>query len=185
MHFRTEKLVKIPLQGRGDIVVTHREVAPGVFVCNPLTSIVDNEALVSVKNISDKPCTLNEIKLSWERPPTQFTCNLVRNSTDRQQNSIIQEKRHTILDSQLRLEHIPDVEGKESVRRICHEYVEIFHLPGDALTATMAATHHIPTPDIIPEKAIHLKSYRIPEIHKQEVEKQVKEMLDQGTVVPS
>ena len=51
-------------------------------------------------------------------------------------------------------------------------YVEydIFRLPNDKLTCTSTTEHAIPTPNIYPHRAISVKSYRIPEIHKNEVQ---------------
>jgi hypothetical protein len=46
-----------------------------------------------------------------------------------------------------------------------------FHLPGDTLTCTTAAENAIPTPRILSSRAINNKSYRIPEIHMEEVKK--------------
>jgi hypothetical protein len=39
------------------------------------------------------------------------------------------EKRHQLLDAQLRLDHV--IEGRESLRSLWHQYVDAFHLPGD------------------------------------------------------
>jgi hypothetical protein len=55
-------------------------------------------------------------------------------------------KRGQILQNQLRLAHIK--EGKEDIKQICTEYMYVFKLPGDRLTATSAIKHHIPTPSI-------------------------------------
>ena len=60
----------------------------------------------------------------------------------------------------------------------------IFHLPGDTLTFTTATEHTIPTP-IDPMRGINTKSYRIPEIHREEVQKQTEQMLCDGIIVPS
>ena len=48
---------------------------------------------------------------------------------------------------------------------------------GDKLTSTDALVHSIPTSSNQP---IFTKSYRYPEIHKSEVNKQIDEMLNQG-----
>ena len=87
------------------------------------------------------------------------------------------------MNKKLRLTHIK--EGEESIRELCEECVDIFKLHGDKLTATTAAMHHIPTPHFPKGRAITLKNYRLAETHKEEVNKQVKEMLEDGIVVPS
>jgi hypothetical protein len=47
-----------------------------------------------------------------------------------------------VLKEYLRLNHI--TEGAEEIKKICEEYVDIFKLPGDSLTATTATEHTIP-----------------------------------------
>ena len=70
----------------------------------------------------------------------------------------------------LRTGHLND-EERVSLVKICEEYQYIFYLSGDKLTCTSNAKHAIPTPTIDPSRAINTKSYRIPEIHKEEVKK--------------
>jgi hypothetical protein len=48
----------------------------------------------------------------------------------------------------------------------------VFHIPGDKLTCTTAAEHAIPIPTVNPNRAINTKSYRIPEVHREKVQKQ-------------
>ena len=58
-------------------------------------------------------------------------------------------------------------------------------MSGDKLTCTTSAVHTIPTPTIDPSRAINTKSYRIPEIHKEEVKKQINQMLKDDIIQPS
>jgi hypothetical protein len=82
------------------------------------------------------------------------------------------EGRLSKLRQQLRTDHL-NSEHSLSLIRLCEEYNYVFHLPGDKLTCTTAAEHAIPTPTIDPSRAINTKLYRIPEVHKEEVQKQV------------
>jgi hypothetical protein len=92
-------------------------------------------------------------------------------------------KRLQILNENLRLEHI--IEGKNEIRKTCEEYMDIFKLPGDSLTATMATKHTIPTPTIPKGKAIALKNYRLPEAQQQEIKRQVTQMIEDDIIKPS
>jgi hypothetical protein len=76
-------------------------------------------------------------------------------------------KRLKLLNENLRLDHIK--EGSNEIRKICEEYVDIFKLPGDALTATNAVQLTIPTPTITKGRAITLRNYRLPESQQQEI----------------
>jgi len=54
---------------------------------------------------------------------------------------------------QLRLAHLI---AQQEIRQIYAEYVDVFKLPGDELTATSATEHYIPTPTIPTNRAITL-----------------------------
>ena len=61
----------------------------------------------------------------------------------------------------------------------------MFYLPGDKLTFTTAAEHAIPTPAIDSPRGINAKPYRIPEVHREESQKQTTQMLIDGIIEPS
>lgn len=73
----------------------------------------------------------------------------------------------------LRLEHL-NSEERISVGRLVNDHVARFHLPQDRLDITNAAQHFIPTINNIP---VHMKQYRFPPVHRDEVETQVSELL--------
>ena len=84
---------------------------------------------------------------------------------------------------ELRTGHL-NSEKRFSLVKICEEYNDVFHLPGDKLTFTTAAEHTMPTPTIDSTRGINTKPYRIPEIHRYEVQKQTEQMLRDGIIVP-
>jgi len=85
------------------------------------------------------------------------------------------------LNHHLRLDHL-DSEERASILTICEEYNDLFHLPGDKLTCTSTIEHAIPTPTVDPHRAINVKPYRIPHVHKEEVQKQTEQMLADGVI---
>jgi hypothetical protein len=89
--------------------------------------------------------------------------------------------RNEILNKTIRTEHLNN-EERESVLRICHEFNRIFHLECDTLTHTDSIVHEIPTTSSVPVSA---KTYRYPEVHKKEVDKQISKMLNEGIIKPS
>jgi hypothetical protein len=88
------------------------------------------------------------------------------------------------LREELRTDHLSS-EERVSLIKICEEYNDVLHLPGDKLTFTAAAEHAIPTPTIDPTRGINTKPYRIPEIHREEVQKQTEQMLRDGIIAPN
>lgn len=62
------------------------------------------------------------------------------------------------------------------------DFSDIFYLDGEHLSFTNERKHPIDTKDA---KAIYTKSYRYPQIHKEEVRTQVSKMLERGIIRPS
>lgn len=63
------------------------------------------------------------------------------------------------------------------------DFNHIFHLEGDQLTCTDCLEHNIPIKHNT--SPINVKTYRYPQIHKDEVDKQINKMLEQGIIEPS
>jgi hypothetical protein len=76
-------------------------------------------------------------------------------------------------------------EERASLVRICEEYNDVFWLSVDKLTFTTAAEHAIPTPVVDPTRGINTKPYRIPEVHREKVRRQIDQMLLDGIIEPS
>lgn len=79
---------------------------------------------------------------------------------------------------QIRTSHM-NSEEKSQILRIIKEYQHVFYEPNSKLTFTGEIKHKIDTIDNIP---ICTKTYRYPYIHKDEVQKQIQEMLDNGII---
>jgi len=90
----------------------------------------------------------------------------------------IQERKEN-LRKQLRLEHL-NREEKRAIGKICENFCDIFHLEQDTLTFTTAIAHEITTR--IDNAPVNVRSYRLPEKHKEEVNRQITKMLDDGII---
>ena len=74
----------------------------------------------------------------------------------------------------LRLEHLSEEERK-SLEGICFDYQDVFFLHGDRLTCTDTVKHAIPLETgTVP---INTRHYRLPESQREEIEKQVTNLL--------
>jgi|GEM_PF-3482667 len=78
----------------------------------------------------------------------------------------------------LRLEHL-NSEELDNVKSLILNHSDRFHLPDDNLGSTNATQHSIPTTNEIP---IHTKQYRYPPVHKDEIDKQVNELLSNDLI---
>jgi hypothetical protein len=163
--------VKIPTREIGVRLIEKQELLPGVYCGTSLGECNGEFVSCLVANLTTEPVmTLTLPKLIT--PP----CKFERLSKEQ----LFSQQRLDEFNKKLRLSHV-----KESVRELCEEYVDIFKLQGDKLTATTAAMHHIPTYHFPKGRAVTLKNYRLAETHKEEVNRQGKQMLEDGIIVPS
>jgi hypothetical protein len=166
----SEKIVQLPTREKGIRYIESQEIQPGLLVARCCTKCVDNKVTCLLVNTTHVDQVIEDFP-NLNKPP--------RMERFQQEN----KQRNALLKENLRLNHIK--EGAEDIRKICQEYAEIFRLPGDKLTATTAAQHSIPTPSIPEGRCITLKNYRLAEAHKDEIDKQVVQMLDEGIIRPS
>jgi len=78
----------------------------------------------------------------------------------------------------LRLDHL-NTEERTGLLKICEENYSVFHFSDMPLSSTTETTHQIITTD---ETPIHTKSYRLPQVHREEVHKQIQKMLEDGII---
>jgi hypothetical protein len=84
----------------------------------------------------------------------------------------------------IRTDHMAE-SNKKSILEICEDFHDIFHLEGDKLSHTDLVKHSIPTPALDENRAIDVQPYRLPEAHKEEVNRQISKLLDDGIIAPS
>ena len=89
--------------------------------------------------------------------------------------------RTKLLEDKLRLDHLNQIE-KDEILKICKNFNDLFFLDTDYLGTTNATCHKIPLTD---NKPIYVKPYRIPECHKEEINRQITDMEKQGIIQKS
>lgn len=90
----------------------------------------------------------------------------------------ISKNKKGTLEQQLRMEHLNSEERSE-LSRVLGKFQDVFHKENETLTFTSAIHHEINTRDELP---IYTKSYRYPFCHKEEVQRQIMQMLEQGII---
>lgn len=88
---------------------------------------------------------------------------------------------HVDLIERLKTEHMNSEELKY-LKQIVYKNQDLFFKEGDKLTNVKEIKHQIITKESRP---IYSRIYRFPKIHEEEVDKQVKEMLEQNIIQPS
>lgn len=90
--------------------------------------------------------------------------------------------RLNVLRDALNTEHL-NMEEKDALVSKCEEYSDIFHLEGDKLTCTDAVFHEVTTP--ASTQPINERPYRLPFRHKEEINRQMKQLEEDKIIAPS
>ena len=121
--------------------------------------------------------TLSELNI--EHLSDSYPMEIVKSTNSENGNTVsifnigIQDLVHT--------DHL-NPEEKQYVIDLTTKNRDVFFLPGDSLPGTDLVTHKIPTKDDIP---INARQYKFPHSLKEEINKQVQELLDNGIIQPS
>lgn len=183
---RTESIIECTIsnpQIKEGLVLDQR-YSDNLLIANCLVTVKPNNRInISVVNTSESPITLCSNLNLVLTPIDEISCSPslhenVYNISSGKENVLLRNQK--TLD-QLRVSHLNN-EEITALCEVCSKFSDIFYLPGDKLSCTNAVKHEIPTSSTIP---IHTKSYRFPEVHKPEVQKQIDQMLDQGIIKPS
>ncbi|KMQ89174.1 enzymatic polyprotein endonuclease reverse [Lasius niger] len=156
----------------GEAMVTNRDGRAYLYAIN--ASDTDRELIVPTINLQE----VNQI-FTEELEQTQIESNkicAISSTSDANRDGRVQ-----VIRELLRLEHLNNEES-EHVATLIETHSDLFRLPDDKLGHTYALSHKISTTD---DQPIHTKQYRFPPIHKEEIDKQVKELLNNDIIKPS
>lgn len=182
----------------GEALITNRNGTAYVGIVN----VTENEVSIPVPTVeigefdeTRSPTTITNSTIDKAGPHGQVLATTVQGtrypiSTDGESERTISkgrdgttqvENRQKQIEETLRLDHLNE-EEYHHVLTLITRYPELFRLTEDQLQCTNLVTHKIPTTDELP---IHTKQYRYPPIHKEEIDKQVGELLKNDVIKPS
>lgn len=172
---RVEKVIKVRTSiQNGEIIIPHTKLH-SCEIPECITIAKNGYALTTVLNKDEKEISLD---FSEPLPVEKF---IYQESNFNNLNVKPFNKKPNLDLSKLRLNHLNE-EERTVIIDICTEYADIFYNESDPLTFTNQIKHFIRTSDEIP---VYSKTYRYPQIHKEEVHKQINKMLDQNLIQPS
>jgi hypothetical protein len=112
-----------------------------VYLAESLTKEVNGCCVTSIVNTLDEDVTIDPPQVELEEVETDDDETVIIFAT-----LVVEDtNRLSKLRRELRTDHL-NGEERVSLIKICEEYNDVFHLPGDKLTFTTAAEHAIPTP---------------------------------------
>jgi len=172
-------LVKLPVDyENGSILIRKTKIKDDLILSEGIYEAKDWFALVEVNNFSD-----DSHSFCVKQPLKTFPLN--NDFIAEIHNFSIEydeiEKPEKDIRELIRVNHL-NKEEKESISKLCKNFEDIFYKENQNLSFTNQIKHSIKTKDDIP---IYTKSYRLPEVHKEEVQKQITKLLDQGIIRPS
>lgn len=197
--FAQRETVVIPARSRSTFYVniSNPTITTGYV---PRLSVCENvflgEAVVTNRNGKAYLCAINASDTDRELVVPTIELQEIDKITIENENDVLTEKgkvftmsaahthiqdRATSVQELLRLEHLNEEESAHVVTLI-QKHNDLFRLPDDTLGYTNKISHKIQTTDDLP---IHTKQYRFPPIHKDEITKQVRELLDNDVIKPS
>ena len=184
---RCQQIVKIPVTfSNGQGIFPYTKFNRGVESPRSLVNVINNFAITCITNSLETPVKLEFIKpLTIEKfDPIEINVTTKLGTDTDLDNITTDPNTDHILKENLkrtRLDHCND-EEREAIEKICYEYRDIFYCEGMPLTFTNKIKHKIKLKDDTP---IHTKTYRYPEVHKEEVQRQISQLLEQGIIEPS
>lgn len=171
-----EQIVYFHVENDSDVFIPAHDIQPGVFVANVITRPVKGYAPCLVVNTTSSAVNICDYSPPTEDLSSYDAVNAHQDTTPRS------AARTALLLQELKFPQ-SRTEQQQAVLDLCCEFSDIFHLPGDQLSTTNLGTQRIHLkPDAVPR---YIKPYRIPHAHREEVDRQVKEMYDQGLIEPS
>lgn len=174
---RTEQIVMLPTFQKSGTAILNYTQFNELEMPSAIVNINDNFALTSLINKTDESIELTLTDLLETEPFDSSEINYFQNSNEIQKNSDLDNNYKANLKN-LRLNHC-NQEEYDAIRKLCYEYRDIFHSEKNPLTFTNAIKHKIKLTD---ETPIFTKTYRYPQIHKEEVNSQISKMLDSNII---
>lgn len=155
-----------------DCVVLPNELCEGVFVAGCVARPDSNNMIpVKILNVRDEVISLRNFKPKIEKLQGYDALKFKDNQ--------ISVNRVEKLLNLIKTEHL-NREEKLSIDKICAKYSDIFHLPNDPLSVTNIYKQNIYLRESA--KPVYVKPYRLPHAQKQEIHRQIGDMLHKGII---
>lgn len=176
---RSQVVRRLDLVTTEPTVIMSQQIDDDIFVAN---SMVDGVAFVRIVNTSMDDKFIKLFKPKTIPLRNYIVCDTIRDLNENviatlggtnDETGLIYDVRLSKLRREIDLEKIP-VYGRDVMWKTCEQYGDVFALEDDELSTNNFYRQHIPLSDYNP---VYTKNYRIPQTHREEIERQVKDML--------
>lgn len=173
---RSEVIVPFDLNIEEDGVICSREIAKGVFLANAIVPKKGNKH-VRLLNVLDKTTIIKNLCIETV-PLRNYEIYRTNNTTT---HTKYNDERFSRLLNELNLD-VDDDMAKNELIGILRKYQSTFHLENEHLTTNNFYNQTIQLNDTSP---VYIKNYRLPQTHTEEINRQVKGLLEQKIIEPS
>ena len=174
------RLVKTHSSDQQNILVHAQRIGEHILCGNVLNIAKNKQVLINVINPTEYPQTIELPELSDLAHEIFDIVSIDSIQTTRMSKN--PDNRIRLIKSSIRCEHM-NKEEKEAILQLCSEFSDIFLLEGDTVRCTEAAQHEIKTPGV--SQPLHQRPYRLPYSQKAEIDKQVKQLMQDKIISPS
>lgn len=176
---RTECMVQIETQAKGDQFCKAVELEDKVYLGNSVVRPNNGFINLCFVNAKDVPVKIANFKPNLS-PLKDFHVYSIPDTTSKKSAYSIKKLRYDKLLQEICFNDNLSQPEIESLKHLLHEYSDIFHLTGDKLTYTNVTKFKIPFID--GTGIVHRRQYRLPYIHKNEVQSQIQKLLDDDVI---
>lgn len=179
---RARTIQCIPIRVTGPTVgyLQKTEISSEVIILDSVVTNDKGRAYVKCINLTESDVSPAIPELQLHEFDDAATAPVINHISQPNQTASL-EIRYSAIRELIETDHL-NAEEAEHVHELIQQYHDLFHLPTDRLGKTTAVTHKIPTIDNIP---VRVKQYRYPQIHKREIDTQMRELLNNDIVEPS
>lgn len=178
---RSETLIPITsTKSEGVTLIIHSQMLSNtnVRLGNVVNTIHQGKVMAVAVNPSDETVTVSYPKLE------EISFEELRQSTVllTAKSNLVETNRSQRIKEVIQMDHL-NSEERDSLWKVCKEFMEVFHLKGDPFPSTTATQHEIR----LKENAapVNIRQYRLPYAHRQEIVKQMEELETNKVIQPS
>lgn len=158
-----------------ECVVSANEIANGIYTARTIAKPIKNYIPVQILNTTEREITLKNFS-----PQIDLLSNFEICSFSKVDKYSVERIDRLLGD--ININHL-SVAEKFSIQRICTKYADIFHVEGDKLGTSNVYKQNIHLKKH--SQPAYKKPYRLPHAQKEEVQRQVEKMLDEGIIEKS
>uniref|UniRef100_A0A2S2NNZ3 RNA-directed DNA polymerase n=1 Tax=Schizaphis graminum TaxID=13262 RepID=A0A2S2NNZ3_SCHGA len=180
---RSETIISIPtpnLQEEEIYLVPAQTLGESILCSNTVNQVCQKQILIAAVNPTEQSVQLTEEQIKGLKFEnfTEVKVQTIQKVTE----TVGTKGRLVTLRDSLDTKHL-NIEERESLVSTCEQYSDIFHLEGDPLTCTDAVFHEVNTPGTT--QPINERPYRLPHRHKDEINRQMKQLEEDNIIAPS